>query len=108
MTRPRHPKPDQNNHIVPDALENLGAVVVDKHRLRYTLEIDSVVVVALKIADLPGQIDWILLYPDGHYLSVEVKEPGKEMELTDGERSWRDALGLKIVTTKEQVLELLK
>jgi hypothetical protein len=106
--RPKHPKPDGNNHIVVDALEALGAVEVDKSRLRYTLWLDGRMIVALKIADLPGQTDWLLLRDNGRYLAVEVKEPGKEADLTPGERSWLDTLDLQVVTTREQVLELLR
>jgi hypothetical protein len=108
MTRPKYPKPDGNNHIVVDALETLGPVEVDKSRLRYTLLLDDRVIVALKIADLAGQVDWMLLNSDGNYLALEVKMSGEENDLTDGERSWQDILGLKVVTTKEQVLELLR
>jgi len=106
--RPKYPKPDTNNHIVVDALEMLGPVEVDKSRLRYTLLLDGRVIVALKIADLPGQTDWLLLHENGRYLALEVKEPGKENDLTPGERSWLDTLGLEVVTTCEQVLELLR
>ena len=106
MTRPKYPKPDANNRIVVDALEELGFVMVDDARLRYTLRLPEQIIVALKIADLPGQIDWLVLSSLGWYLSFEVKKDEGE-PLTASERSWLSTLKLNIITTKEQVLDRL-
>jgi len=106
--RPKHPKPDGNNRIVVDALESFGPVECDSTRFRYTLRLAHETVVALKIADMPGQTDWILMSSSGWYAAVEVKDVGKETELTDGEKSWRNTLGLRVSTTKEDVIELIE
>lgn len=108
MSRPKYPKADGNNRVVIDALETLGPVECDASRLRYTLKLPYQTIVALKIADMPGQTDWLLLSSRGWYQAVEVKEPGKERDFTDGELSWMETIGLRVVCNKEQVLECLK
>jgi hypothetical protein len=108
MTRPRHPKPDSNNDIVPKALKQLGMVQVDASRLRYTVRFYNYTITALKIADMPGQTDWLILDNTGRFKALEVKEPGKEDDLSPGEKTWANDIGLIVVTTVEQVLEQLQ
>ena len=104
MSRPRYPKPDKNNAIVVRALEDLGALVrVDASRLRYTVNVRGERISALNISSMPGQIDWVILSEQGWYLSIEVKEPGKENNLTDGENDWRDDLGLVVASNADTV-----
>ena len=86
-----------------DALEDLGLVQVDASRTRYTTMIRGEKVVALDISNLPGQIDWLIRFEFGACLDIEVKEYGKEGDLTDGEKSWRDDLGLLIASNKDTV-----
>ena len=102
--RPRYPKPDSNNAIVIRALEDLGGYVrVDAARLRYTIMLRGMCLTALNISSMPGQTDWIILCDAGWFLSVEVKEPGKENNLTAGEQTWAEDVGLVVASNADTV-----
>lgn len=105
MSRPRYPKADENNRIVIDALEDISGCTItpDAARLRYVVMIHGQILTALKIADLPGQIDWLVLSDAGWYLPIEVKQPGKERDLTGGELSWAGMLGVLIASNVDAV-----
>ena len=67
MTRPKRTRRDANQAQIINDLTQLGAYVVDT-------------------ADLGGQCLDLLVSWRGLCLPVEVKQPGKENDLTDGER----------------------
>lgn len=104
--RPKHPKTDVNHNIVPDALKELGLVTCDSARLRYTARVRGMQVVALDISSLPGQWDWIIEC-EGRCLNVEVKQPGQEKDLTDGETTIMDTAGLLVASQMETVKDCI-
>ena len=81
---------------------------MDAARLRYTVRMRNYTISALKIADMPGQTDWLILTNVGRYKALEVKQPGHQRDFTDGELSWMEDIGLIVVTTVEEVLEQLR
>ena len=66
-SRPRHTKPDTNQAQIVADLQRLGAVV-------------------WRLSDLGGEVLDLIVFWRGLAMPVEVKMPGHEAELTDGER----------------------
>ena len=68
MYRPRHTRKDANHAEIVGQLRDLGAVVFDT-------------------ADLGGDVRDLVVCWSGKCLPVEIKQPGHEDRLTDGERA---------------------
>ena len=103
MSRPKYAIKDKNHSIVPEALAKLGLPKVDAARLRYSVRVRGQMLFALDISGMPGQIDWLILSERGWFLSVEVKQRGEEHKLTEGEKAWRDGLGIMVATNSDAV-----
>lgn len=103
MVRPKHPKPDENHRVVVDALEELGIVTCDTSRLRYTTRVRGQNIIALDVSGLANQIDWIIISELHWVLLVEVKQPGKEKNLTEGEQELADTIGILVASNKDVV-----
>jgi len=73
MTRPKWTKPDINQRRIVEQLRALGAVVWDTH-------------------DLPTPALDLVVFWRGQVRPVEVKQPGMEADLTEGERESIEAL----------------
>jgi len=101
--RPKYAVKDRNHGIVPTALEELGMVDVDSARLSYVTRIRGQSVIALDISGMPGQIDWLILSERGWCLCIEIKYPGEEHKLTDGEKRWRDTIGILVASNSDAV-----
>jgi len=89
--RPQHTKRDENHAAIRDGLRQLGAVVWD-------------------LADLAAPVLDLLVFWQGTCIPVEVKQPGSEAALTEGEKAsiaLVESAGVKpiIATSIEDVLE---
>lgn len=85
MTRPKHTKRDLNHAEIRDGLRDIGAVVWD-------------------LADHGGECLDLMVFYRGRAIPVEVKQPGLESVLTDGERASIEALaavGVKAVVASK-------
>lgn len=90
MSRPRHPKRDANHQAILDGCRALGIVVWDT-------------------SDLGGQILDAVMFWRGKVVPVEIKTPGCEHDLTDGEIHGMRALSAQgiypcVATCLEDVL----
>ena len=91
MNRPKHPRRDNNQTRLIRAVEQCGVYVWD-------------------LADVGGEVLDTLMCYRGRCLPVEIKRPGYEDDLTDGERQGIEALrwvGVEpvVATCAEDVLE---
>lgn len=104
MPRPKYPPTDKNHMLVIDALQEIGVMkFVDQPRLRYKFKVRGQTLIALNTSRMPGQIDWLIFSETGWFLPVEVKERGKEKELTAGELEWCESVGVLIASNKDTV-----
>jgi len=62
----------------------------DASRLRYTARFRGQALVFLDISRLHGQTDWLLLSDVGWFVAIEEKQPGHELDFTDGENELDD------------------
>jgi len=94
MGRPKHTRRDENHAEVRDGLRELGLIVWD-------------------LADVGGEVLDLLACGWGYCVPVEVKPPGKEDDLTDGERGSIEELkrwGIPVVvaTSVDDVLAVFE
>ena len=94
MCRPKHTKKDANHREILDQCKELGMVVWDT-------------------ADLGGEVLDALVFWRGKCVPVEIKPPGKEATLTEGERVGIDKLAqvgvnAVVVTCLEDVVEAFR
>ena len=106
MPRPKYPRPDENRPVR-TFLAEWQRGEWDASRLRYTAKFRGQYLVFIDISRLPGQSDWLLLSDVGWYLVIEEKQPGHELDFTDGEEELSASIGLHVVTSADAVLRLV-
>ena len=101
--RPKYPKSDSNHKLVSKVMKEVYGA--EFHYGAWYGRISGKSIIAMDTSKLGGSLlDWVILI-DNRAWFVEIKQPGKESTLTDGEKYFfRNSEANKAVVTSEQML----